>query len=97
MQGPGEAERLEAVWAAKSTLAKGLSLFNSKPIKGARFLMDQGCIPQRTPEVRMVVHAWGVRMSFLHVSLAKAACIVCVSQANSSDLSKQLSGDRISM
>lgn len=56
LQGSGnsassEAERLEAVWAHKSTLSKGLSLFSTSPVKGVRFLIAQGIITEKTPTV----------------------------------------------
>lgn len=45
-----EAERLEAVWAHKSTFSKGLALFNSSPVKGIKFCVAQGLV-EHTPQV----------------------------------------------
>ncbi len=47
-----EAERLEAVWAHKSTLAKGIALFNGSPTKGVKFLIQQGLV-EKSPQVRL--------------------------------------------
>ncbi|GFH27912.1 SEC7 domain-containing protein [Haematococcus lacustris] len=39
-----QAERLEAVWALKTHLSRAISLFNSSPVKGVRYLVKQGMV-----------------------------------------------------
>jgi hypothetical protein len=48
--GKSEAERLEAAWAHKSTLSRGLSMFTTSPVKAVKYLISQQ-IMDSTPEV----------------------------------------------
>ncbi len=50
-EGNREVERLEAVWAHKSSLAKGMALFNTRPIKGLKFWISHGLV-DKDPQVR---------------------------------------------
>ena len=47
----GEAERFEAVHSHKTLMAKAIAMFNSSPMKGIRFLIQQGLIPALPPPV----------------------------------------------
>lgn len=54
--GSEEAGRLEAAWAHKSALNRGLSMFNhGSPIKAVRFLIAQGIV-QESPQARAPMH-----------------------------------------
>ncbi|KAJ9527457.1 hypothetical protein QJQ45_025726 [Haematococcus lacustris] len=46
-----EAERLEAVWALKTHLSRAISLFNSSPVKGVRYLVKQGMVDNQPQAV----------------------------------------------
>lgn len=52
-EGDGGAERLEAQWAHKSTLSKGVAMFNKSPVKGVKWLVAQGIIPELTPQASL--------------------------------------------
>ena len=45
----GEAERFEAVHSHKTLMAKAIAMFNSSPMKGVRFLIQQGLVPALPP------------------------------------------------
>lgn len=46
-----EAERLEAAWAHKSSLAKGIAMFNRNGVKGVKYLVEQNLVA-KIPQVR---------------------------------------------
>jgi hypothetical protein len=54
--GSSEAERLEAAWAHKSTLSRGLSMFTTSPVKAVKYLIAQQIV-DNTPEVSAVACA----------------------------------------
>lgn len=46
-----EAERFEAAWTHKSAVGKGIAMFNSRPVKGVKYMIEAGLIAERVPQV----------------------------------------------